>query len=100
MELIGQLHVLVALPPPNFIPVLSNNILSGVKGLSACCREEKYLFHLPGIKPSFLSRPYPSLVTTPNEISRVPSTIEAINIDVDFANPNIQTCFIIFGGAK
>jgi len=85
-------------PMSNLTPIPSNSTLSVATRLSACCREEKYLLHLPGIKPSFLSRPYPSMVTTPNEISLVPSTIEAINIGVDFANPNIRTCFIIFFG--
>ena len=85
-------------PRSNVTPIKSNNTLSGVTRFSARYREEKYRLHLPGIKPIFLSRPYPSLVTTPNEISRVPRTIEAINIDVDCANPNIRTCFIIFEG--
>jgi hypothetical protein len=77
---------------------LSNNTLSEVTFLSACCREEKYLLHLPGIKPIFLSRPYPTLVTTTNEISQVTRTIKAINIDVDFTNSNIQKRIIFLGG--
>jgi hypothetical protein len=64
MQVISQLHIPAALPPPPPGTPLSRRRCGLIPGLGAV---EKNLFLLPWMEPRFLDRPTRSLVSVPTE---------------------------------
>jgi hypothetical protein len=68
--------------------------LGGPHSRSGCYEVEKNLFPPPWIEPRFLSRPTHSLVATPSELSRLPTSRHTNNSNINNKSSRAINCDI------